>query len=48
MLLKLILQPIVLIPNPDKDDKRKQNYRPISLTNINAKTLTKILPATYN
>ena len=39
---------ITLIPEPDKDNTKRENYRPVSLMNIVAKLLNKILQTEFS
>ena len=39
---------ITLVPKPDKDSTKKENYRPVSLMNIDEKILSKMLATKSN
>jgi len=39
----LFYEAIITLPKPDKDATKKENYRPVSLMDIDAKILNKIL-----
>jgi hypothetical protein len=43
LLISLYEASITLIPKPDKDITKMENYRPVSLMNINIKILNNIL-----